>query len=272
MQQAYKEAQDFSSNKLRLPKCDDKQDFRLIWIQVMNMQKICFPSVYTGGSFNAVNPLVQINGMWHVLSTCNRDENRLALGSLLMIQCKPTTMSIETLQRIYNNYQELLNNMINLFTVNRSRPILEIYSVCTSPNFALKGVCTTLMSQSMIHHINQGIRCFYLGVRLCSINTNGTYNLNDANIGAIKCYLRCGFKFILNNGEFWPLHKDRAHLLNSRNFGQDLVYAVTSLLHSSKFILHKKVKCLVKHKKQLYMDICFVLYGPFKVVCLNMLI
>ena len=74
--------------------------------------------------------------MWHVLSTCNRDENRLALGSHL-IQCKPTTMSIETLQRIYNNYQELLNNMINLFTVNRSRPILE-YIVFVQVQILLK--------------------------------------------------------------------------------------------------------------------------------------
>ena len=91
---AYKSGIVLSKKMLAVPKCNESNS-SLLWIQVMNMQKICFPSVYTGGSFNAVNPLVQINGLWHVLSTCNRDENRLALGSLLMIQCKPTTMSIE---------------------------------------------------------------------------------------------------------------------------------------------------------------------------------
>ena len=234
LQQAYQEAQRFSSNKLTLPKCDDEQNFQLIWIQVMNMQKACFPSVYTGGSFNAINPLVQTDGLWHVLSTCNKSRNRLALGSLLMIEHQQTNTSISTLEKIYSKQPSLLNNMLNLFTANMNKSILEIYSVCTSPNFALKGVCTTLMSQSMIHHINQGTRCFYLGVRLCSMNTDGTYNWNDSNIGAIKCYLRCGFKFILNNGEFWPLRVDRDQLLNSRNFLQDLVNEVikrTRIMH-----------------------------------------
>ena len=233
LRMAYKSGIDAVKKKLAVPKCNESNS-SLLWIQVMNMQKICFPSVYTGGSFNAVNPLVQINGLWHVLSTCNRDENRLALGSLLMIQCKPTTMSIATLRSIHNTDPQILNTMINIFTADRKRPILEIYSVCTSPLYKLKGVCTTLMSQSMIHHINQGIRCFYLGVRLCSINTNGTYNLNDANIGAIKCYLRCGFKFILNDGTFWPLRVERAQLLNSTNFLQDLLREVmrrTRIIH-----------------------------------------
>ena len=235
LQQAYKSGIDTVKKKLAVPKCNEPNS-SLMWIQVMNMQKACFPSLYTGGSFNAANPLVQTNGLWHVLSTCNNISERLALGSLVMIQSEPepTTMSIATLQRIYNNNQQLLNNMINTFTPSRT-PILEIYSVCTSPLYKLKGVCTTLMSQSMIHHINRGTRCFYLGVRLCSLDaTASTTDFSDANIGAIKCYLRCGFKFILADGTFWPLYTQRARLLSSLNFRKDLVDAVTRLLHSSR--------------------------------------
>ena len=215
LQLARFEASAAINNKLAIPKCNDSNS-SLIWVQVMNMQKVCFPSFSTGGSFNAKNPLRKTQGMWHVLTTCNGADQRVALGSLVIIQGADNSTS--------SQYLNNLTDMYNIFTVRGKQPILEIYSVCTDPLFKLKGVCTTLMSQSMIQHINDGTRCFYLGVRLCSLDPDGRLDWDDANIGAIKCYLRCGFKFIKNDGSFWPLHADRAVLLKRQDFRDVLIY------------------------------------------------
>ena len=168
-----------------------------IWIQVMNMQKACFPSVCVGGSACTKNPLLQSNGLWHILTTLKgKASEKVALGSLVIVQGTDRSASASVLNEVNG---EAAGQLWHIFTAGSSRrSILEIYSVCTSPLFELKGVCTTLMSQSMIEHINKGTRCFYLCVRCFSyVNEEDQLDFNDANIGAIKCYLRCGFKFIL---------------------------------------------------------------------------
>jgi hypothetical protein len=156
---AYNDARDVVNNQLKTSKSDNNA---LIWVQVMNMQKACFPSVSTNGSFNVTNPLLQNTDIWHCLTTMKKNQ-KVALASLRTLAAKTSSSDSMAIIEAYNE------GMVNIFTVNGTVPILEIYSVCTNPYYKLKGVCTTLMSQSMIHHINNGTRCFYLGVRICSM-------------------------------------------------------------------------------------------------------
>jgi len=218
-QDAEMSIQKLKSNDFKIGISNDASE-NVIWVDVMNMQHACFNSVGKGGNVaSQMNPLLISglkNGIWFVYIAKKRSESRsrlqedAALGSLLMMPHHTNSNgSLSILSKVPNGTW-----LHDVFTNLNRVPILEIWNVCSTPEYRLRGVCQTLLSQSMITQINSGTRAFYLGVRISTINSNKEINMDDLNIGAIKCYLKVGFKFILSDSDFWPLHQERQALLS----------------------------------------------------------
>jgi len=178
-----------------------------MWSKVHTMQKKCFPLRNTANQ-RMLYQTDNVDNMWYMYTVMKKiasdnQQEREVLGSL--------------------------NTIIDRY-INNSRSV-GIWNVCSNRNYAVKGVCQTLLAQTILDKLRIGERNFYLKVRIGSIQNNTT-TLQNANWGAIKCYLKCGFRFYINFKVFPQSYADTLQLLQQTgtNFRNMFIRAWTQYI------------------------------------------
>ena len=219
-----------------------------IQTEMEEMLQICFPDsdsdpqtpLFSSSSWGMRSKThIERSGFWYIYMAnesrfrqSRRWETKLAILSVLWAT---PPMDLNAFSRLFPSAT---------VTSTNSR---EIYNVCANHRYNLKGSCLTLLSQTLLNLIGQGINYFVLDVRIGQVlKKRGAYDVPFMNVGAIKCYLKCGFQFPFYAGndtlEMWPSYLEREELVKMQ--GDTFT---RKLQHGLKNLENRATEEIVKH-------------------------